>query len=497
MSYEPTWNSIRKNIIPTWFQDAKFGIYTHWGIYSVPACGPNGTWYPYEMYRDGTFQYEYHVKTYGYPSSFGYKDFIPMFTAEKFDPDEWAELFKKAGAEFAGPVGEHHDGFSMWNSYVNEWNAAKMGPKKDVVGELEKAIRKQGMKFMVALHHAENWWFFPHWKKKYDTSDPKYTGLYGPLHNLEGAEKMPEIKGKGIEEEWKLVEEEMKEILRWKLQDKPIKEFLDKWLAKIYEVIDNYQPDMLWFDNGLNYVQEHYRREFLAYYYNRAKEWGKEVVVTYKWHQLVPGTGVVDLELGRFDELTYHIWITDSTVDDGCGWGYLKDTKYKTATELIHYLIDNVSKNGLLLLNVGPKPNGEIPEEARAVLLEMGKWLEVNGEAIYGTTPWLIYGEGPHKITKPGPFNEDEKVKYTGEDIRFTAKDDTLYAILLGWLGEEVTIKSIAEKFYESEIKSIKMLGVDETLLWKMTRDGLKIKTPSKKPCEHAYVFKIERKHPF
>lgn len=484
MRYEATWNSLREHPIPKWFQDAKFGIYTHWGIYSVPACGPNGTWYPYNMYREGTPQYEYHIKTYGHPSKFGYKDFIPMFTGEKFDPDEWAELFKRAGAKFAGPVGEHHDGFSMWNSKVNEWNAARMGPKRDIVGELEKSIKKQGIKFMVALHHAENWWFYPHWKKEYDTSDPRYSGLYGPPHNLDWDKKKPELKTNDVYAEWKLL-------------DRPTKEFLDKWLAKIHEVIDNYQPDMLWFDDGITLIQEHYKREALAYYYNRAKEWGKEVVVTYKWHHLVPGSAVVDLELGRFNELTYHIWITDSTVDDGCGWGYLKDAKYKSASEIIHYLIDNVSKNGLLLLNVGPKPNGEIPEEAKEILIEIGKWLEINGEAIYGTTPWVIYGEGPHKITKPGPFNEDEKVKYTGEDIRFTAKDDILYAVLLGWPGKELTIKSVAEKFYESEIKSISMIGVKEPLRWTMTREELKVELPKEKPCEHAYVLKIERKCPF
>lgn len=484
MRYEATWNSLREHPIPKWFQDAKFGIYTHWGIYSVPACGPNGTWYPYNMYREGTPQYEYHIKTYGHPSKFGYKDFIPMFTGEKFDPDEWAELFKRAGAKFAGPVGEHHDGFSMWNSKVNEWNAARMGPKRDIVGELEKSIKKQGIKFMVALHHAENWWFYPHWKKEYDTSDPRYSGLYGPPHNLDWDKKKPELKTNDVYAEWKLL-------------DRPTKEFLDKWLAKIHEVIDNYQPDMLWFDDGITLIQEHYKREALAYYYNRAKEWGKEVVVTYKWHHLVPGSAVVDLELGRFNELTYHIWITDSTVDDGCGWGYLKDAKYKSASEIIHYLIDNVSKNGLLLLNVGPKPNGEIPEEAKEILIEIGKWLEINGEAIYGTTPWVIYGEGPHKITKPGPFNEDEKVKYTGEDIRFTAKDDILYAVLLGWPCKELTIKSVAEKFYESEIKSISMIGVKEPLRWTMTREELKVELPKEKPCEHAYVLKIERKCPF
>jgi len=482
MLYKLSWNSLKTHVTPTWFQDAKFGIYTHWGIYSVPACGPNGTWYPYNMYREGTPQYEHHVKIYGHLSKFGYKDFIPMFKAEKFDPDEWAELFKKAGAQFAGPVGEHHDGFSMWDSQVNEWNVAKMGPKRDVVGELERAIRKQDMRFMVALHHAANWWFFPHWKKDYDSSDSRYVGLYGPPHNLEWTKNMPEVKDRKNE---------------WQLQDKPSKEFLDKWLAKIREVIDKYQPDMLWFDFGLNFVQEHYKRESLAYYYNQAEEWGKDVVVTYKWHDLASGCGVVDLELGSFDQLTYHVWITDTTVDDGGGWSYLHDAKYKTATSLVHYLVDNVSKNGLMLLNVGPKPNGEIPEEAKEVLLEMGRWLEVNGEAIYGTTPWMVYGEGPTRMTKSGMFSEKEEVQYAAEDIRFTVKDGTLYAICLGWPGDETTIKSMAEKLYDSEIKSVKMLGVDEVLPWKMTKEGLKIKTPTRKPCEHAYVFKIERKRPF
>jgi alpha-L-fucosidase len=471
--YRPTWNSLRDHRTPTWFQEAKFGIYTHWGVYAVPACGPNATWYPYNMYREGTEQHEYHVKTYGPPSRFGYKDFIPMFTAEKFDPDGWAELFKQAGAQFAGPVGEHHDGFCMWDTQHSEWSAAKMGPKRDVVGELEKAIRKQGMRFVVALHHAANWWFFPHWEKEYDTSDPQYAGLYGPPHNLDG--------GVG------------KEFFE---QDKPSREFLDVWKAKTQEAIDKYRPDMLWFDFGWERVQEHYKREVLAYYYNRAEEWGREVVLTYKWHHLVPGAGVVDLELGRFDTLTYHDWITDTTVDDGHGWGYVKDTAYKSLRTLIHYLIDNVSKNGYMLLNVGPKPNGEIPEEARKLLVGIGEWLEVNGEAIYGTTPWMTYGEGPTQMPKAGYFMEDQEVQYTAQDIRFTVKDDVLYAICLGWAGGQVTVHSL-KTLYQSEISSVRMLGVDAELEWSLGEEGLKIKPPDEKPCEHAYVFKIVRKRPF
>lgn len=471
--YEPTWESIKSHLTPDWFQKAKFGIYTHWGVYSVPACGPNATWYPYNMYREGTPQYDYHLNTFGHPSKFGYKDFIPMFTAEKFDPDAWAELFKQSGAQFAGPVGEHHDGFCMWDTKYSDWNAARMGPHRDVVGELEKAIRKQNLRFMVALHHAENWWFYPHWRKEFDTSDPRFAGLYGKPHNLDGN------VGKGFFE-----------------QEKPGQEFLEVWKNKIHEVIDKYRPDMLWFDFALKAIQEHYRKEFLAYYYNQAHKWGKEVVVTYKWHDLPPGAGVVDLELGRFDTLTYHEWITDSTVDDGHGWAYVLDAKYKSLKTLVHYLVENVSKNGYFLLNVGPKPNGEVPNEAKELLIGMGKWLAVNGEAIYGTTAWTSFGEGPTEMKKAGYFMEDQEVQYTAQDIRFTLKGDALYATCLGWPQGQITIKTLKD-LYPTEIRSVRMLGVDGELNWTLTNEGLIVQTPSQKPCEHAFVLKIERKHPY
>jgi len=479
--YEPSWNSLRTHITPKWLRDAKLGIYTHWGVYSVPACGPNGTWYPYNMYREGTQQYEYHVKTYGPPSQFGYKDFIPYFTGDKFDPDEWAELFQQSGAKFAGPVGEHHDGFAMWDSKLTEWNAAKMGPKRDVVGDLEKAIRHQGLRFMVALHHAENWWFFPHWRKEFDTSDPRYSGLYGPLHNLDWSDCVPELKKRGDE---------------WQMQDRPSKEFLDVWLGKVKEVVDRYKPDLLWFDFGLRFIQENYKQEMLAYYYNKAVEWGKEMAVTYKWHDLVPGTAIVDLELGRFGELTYHDWVTDTSVDDQGAWGYVKDAGFKPPEVLIHNLVDNVSKNGYLLVNVGPKPNGEIPEPAKESLRQMGQWLEINGEAIFGATPWTTYGEGPTKMEKTGYFSEQQEVDYTAEDIRFTVKDSTLYATCLGWPGDKLCIKSLGQ-LYESEISSVTMLGDGHELPWKWSPEGLEVTMPERKPCEHAYVIKISRKPPF
>ena len=562
--YEPTWESLREyKEVPKWLRDGKFGIYTHWGPYAVHAYGENTTWYSFALYMEPDGEARQHFeKTFGkLTPEFGYKDLIPKFTAEKFDADEWAELFKKSGAKFAGPVAEHHDGFAMWDTKYSDWNAAKMGPKRDVVGELEKAIKKRDMKFVTAFHHAANWFFFPVTDKRYDTGDPRYSGLYGQPHE------------------------------RGAMRNQA---FLDEWYGKIIEVIDNYGPDFIWFDFALDSIPEGYVKDFLAYYYNDAEAKGKEVVVTYKGNDLIPGSGVRDLELGQEPKITYHEWITDSTVDDRGAWGFANDLTFKTPDRLIDNLVDRVSKNGYLLLNVGPKPDGTIPDGARDLLLEMGAWLDVNGEAIYGTSPWFIAGEGPTNLgaaTEIG-FNEADTV-YTNKDIRFTVKGDVLYATFLAWPGEEAVIgtlrgaseeedeedadegheeiedvPSLAGKtftikdadaeykwvfkedgkvfvsggeagegidghyeqegqevfievaafelegtydgeefkiiedeapgypgFYPQEIKRISMLGDGKSLDWKMTRKGLIIETPGKKPCKHAYVFKIERYH--
>jgi len=479
--YEPTWNSLREHQeVPDWLRDGKFGIYTHWGPYAVHAHGENTTWYSYGMYADPESDARKHFeKTFGSLDEIGYKDLIPQFTAEKFDANEWAELFEKAGARFAGPVAEHHDGFAMWDTKYSDWNAAKMGPKRDIVGELEKAIKKRGMKFVTAFHHAANWFFFPVWDDRFDTGDPRYSGLYGQPH-AQGA-----VRNQA---------------------------FIDEWQGKIYEVIDTYSPDFIWFDFALDSIPEGYVKDFLAYYYNHAARNDKEVVVTYKDNDLVPGAGVRDLELGQEPRLTYHEWITDSTVDDRGAWGYAKDLTFKTPDRVIDNLVDRVSKNGYLLLNVGPRADGTIPEGARNLLLAMGAWLDVNGEAIYGTTPWFIAGEGPTnvgEIERQG-FNESG-IAYTGQDIRFTVKGDTLYAAFLAWPGEQAVIKTlraeddpqVAEEeqtprypgFYKEEIKRISLLGGGDDLEWKLTRQGLVVEMPDEKQGEHAFVLRIERHH--
>lgn len=265
--YRPTWNSLTINRTPQWLQDGKLGIYTRWGVYSVPAVFPNGTWYSDNMYMNLNSPARIHQETiYGPLEKFGCKDFIPMFTGEKFNADERAGLFQKAGARFAGPVAEHRDGFSVWDTRYSKWNAAKMGPKQDVVGQLSKAIKLRNVKFVVAFHHAQNWFFFSTWDKRYDCGDPRYSGLYGPIHE------------KGVQ---------------------PGKEFLDDWESKILEVIDKYDPDFICFDFGLRFVNEDYRKDVLAYYFNNPAAENKEVVVTYKDHDLPAGVGINDLNCGR------------------------------------------------------------------------------------------------------------------------------------------------------------------------------------------------------
>ncbi len=478
--YQPTWESLKQHQTPQWLRDGKFGIYTHWGVYSVPAHGSNATWFSYGVYRDEDGDYrKWHEENYGPLSEFGYKDYIPLFKAEKFNAEEWADLFQKAGAKFAGPVAEHHDGFAMWDTQWSEWNAANMGPKRDIVGELERAIKSRGMKFVTAFHHAANWGFFPVWDKRYDCSDPRYSGLYGQIHERE---------------------------------DEPSQDFLTEWYGKIIEVIDAYSPDFIWFDFELDKIREDLVKDFVAYYYNHAVDKQKEVVITYKGHDLPPGVAVRDLELGQERDLTHHEWITDTSVDDQGAWGYVVGAGFKSVNRLVDNLVDRVSKNGYLLLNVGPKADGTFPEGAKSCLLGIGNWLDVNGEAIYGTSSWTKAGEGPtmlEKMYSETGFNESD-IEYTGQDIRFTVKGNALYAIALDWPGEEVLIQSLIrikdkdrkegmQRFpgyylYENEIQSITMLGHEEPLEWDLTPLGLKIKTPKTRPCEHAFVFKIVRK---
>ncbi len=460
-TYTPDWQSLaRHEEAPEWFLDAKLGIYFHWGVYSVPAY--NSEWYPRNMHRRESPSYKHHVETYGEPSEFGYHDFVPMFKAEQFDADEWAELFQKAGARFAGPVAEHHDGFSMWDSEVNPWNAKDMGPKRDITGEMSKALRERGMKFITSFHHAFNHqWHIGNYT----------TGYYPKVEGWPTASDDPELR-----------------ILYGNLSRK---EFLKRWKGKLFEVIDKYQPDLIWFDFVLGDIEEDVRREFLAYYFNQALRRNQEVVVTFKQDDLPRSVGVEDFEKGRLDHLTDYPWLTDDTISWG-SWSYTDNLEIKTTETVVHTLIDIVSKNGVLLLNVSPKADGTIPDVQKNLLLEMGSWLETNGEAIYETRPWLVYGEGPTGMGKSGAFVG--RVDYTSKDIRFTRSKDgkTVYAIVFGMPDSMVTIESFLVN--QSDKARIEILGHKGPVPFIVNADGqpvLDLTGIEDLPTQPAYAFKL------
>jgi alpha-L-fucosidase len=457
--FEPTWESLLAYRVPDWYVDGKFGIFIHWGPYCVPAFG--NEWYPRKMYLQGTPEFEHHVKTYGPQDKFGYKDFIPLFRAEKFDAKKWAELFRKAGARFVVPVAEHHDGFAMYDSGFSRWCAAKMGPKRDVIGELAAAVREQGMVFGVSSHRAEHWWFmnggmnFPS-----DVQDPRYADFYGPAQP-DGS--MPNA------------------------------EFLEDWLARTCELVDKYQPQLVWFDWWIEQpVFKPYLRRFAAYLYNRGWEWGKGTAINYKNDAFVPGTAVWDIERGGLSKLHPFFWQTDTAVAKN-SWGYVNPMDYKTPTSIIGDLVDIVSKNGALLLNIGPKADGTIPQDDQKILLEIGKWLKLNGEAIYGTRPWKVYGEGPTQVLE-GHFTDTKRAAYTSADVRFTTRGTKLlYAIALAWPGEKMLIRSLGAymRLLDGPVGKVELLGFRGKLDFAQKPEGLEVTLPAKPPCDHAQVLRI------
>ncbi|SDX88601.1 alpha-L-fucosidase [Lutibacter oricola] len=487
--YTADWESLKQHKTPEWFLDAKFGIYAHWGPYSVPAYETE--WYAHWMYVDANNPEarkgeahkinKHHIETYGPLNEFGYKDFIPMFKAEKFDAAEWADLFEKAGAKFAGPVSEHADGFAMWDSELTEWDSKDMGPKRDIMGELSKEIRKRDMKFIATYHRHWLFGWYPTWDENTDASDPKYAGLYGPKLK-KGDNKMPRSKheiDEGVQSYYPVAD----------------KEFNDDWLNRLKEIINKYDPDLVWFDNKMDIVSEEHRKEFLEYYYNKADNNNKGVVSTYKFYDFAKGSAVYDLERARMSEKKDFPWLTDDSIDWNA-WCNISNPNYKSTNRLIDFLVDVVSKNGAVLLNITPRADGTIPEPVKERLLEMGQWLKVNGEAIYGTRTFEVYGEGDAKVVE-GHLSENKNADNTAKDIRFTTKGDILYATVLDWpKGDEFTIRSLkgGNGLYKHQIESIKMLGTEGNLEFKSTDKGLTIKLPKTKVGNHAFSFKITPK---
>lgn len=343
-AFKPTWESLKLYTVPDWYPDAKFGIFVHWGVYSVPAY--NNEWYSRHMYVQDSDEFKHHVETYGPHSQFGYKDFIPMFKGERFDPDAWVELFKKAGARYVVPVAEHHDGFAMYDCSFTKWNAVQMGPKRDVIGELAQAARRQGLVFGLSYHRIENWWFFDHGKQfDSDVQDPANAGLYGP------AMPGPRL---GTDE--------------WELKDwspAPDAQFLDEWLNRGLELVDKFQPQLFYFDWWIEqYVVEPYLQRFAAHYYNRGQEWDDGAIIIYKHETFPEGTAVYEVERGQLASINPRVWQTGTSISKS-SWCHVKNQQYKTATDIIADLVDVVSKNGVMLLTSDRAPMAPSPRRSR------------------------------------------------------------------------------------------------------------------------------------
>ncbi|NUT98260.1 MAG: alpha-L-fucosidase [Saccharothrix sp.] len=469
-SYTPTWPSVDQHPpAPEWFQDAKFGIYYHWGVFSVPAFA--NEWYPRSMYLNGSPENNHHKQVYGDPSVWPYHNFIngardkagnwvqfaPKLKSAggNFDPDEWAQLFVDAGAKFAGPVAEHHDGYSMWNSTVNEWNSVRTGPKLDLVGLHGNAIRAKGLKFMVSLHHMY------HFSGYFDQVPQQPTTTLRKLYGQLG----------------------------WATHEQ-------LWFDKLKEVIDGYRPDLIWQDGGLQYINETQRLNFLAHYYNSAVAWNKDVVTTHK-DGLNDRNSVFDYERGGPAGMRNPLWLTDDSISSS-SWCYTVGIGYYTLNAMLHSLVDRVSKNGNVLLNIAPMADGTIPAGQRTILLGMGDYLRRFGESLYATRAWSAFGEGP---TQMGGGSFVQPREGTNRDIRFTrSKDNTvLYATVMGWPGSTLSITTLnSSRINLSSLTSVQLLGSTAGTYVDLPNRGqsgtaLNITMPSTTPpfSASAYVVKL------
>jgi alpha-L-fucosidase len=458
--FEPTVESLMNYQCPEWFRDAKFGVYLHWGVYSVAE---RGEWYARQMYIEGDPVYEHHVKAYGHPSQFGYKDLVPLWKAERFDPDRLVRLFKRAGARYFTPCAVHHDNFDLWNSRHHRWNSVNMGPKKDITGMWREAALKCGLRFGVTTHleRSYSWFnvnkgadkFGPCRGVPYDGNDPACRDFYFQPHDdtdLRHPRNAP---------------------ASWRRA----------WAARIKDLIDNYRPDHLYFDGAIPFMGEDRARtglDVLAHYYNRSAAWHggqPECVMCLKKLPGIDhgcyfdGVATMDMERERSGSALTEPWQTDTSIGP---WGYYAGVPYRPAREIIHEIVDIVSKNGNVLLNVPPKADGALDEATEKILEEIGEWFDVNGEAIYETRPWSCSGEG---------------------DVRFTRKGNTLYAIVLEWpqARNRIAIRSLGRAQEVGRVSNVGLLGHKGNLEWEQKAEALRITVPSDPPCPHACSLRI------
>ncbi|MBK1875918.1 alpha-L-fucosidase [Pelagicoccus mobilis] len=476
------WESLSGYECPEWFKDAKLGIFVHWGPYSVPAY--RSEWYPRLMYMDKevwsptgvpwdddpragdkpvNHVYQHHVENWGPLEEFGYKDFIPMFTADRFDPSEWMDLFVEAGAKYVVPVAEHHDSFAMYHSNHTPWNAVEMGPKRDILGELFEEGKKRDLKMGASSHLAFLWSYYNK-REGWDTADPQYRDLYG--WNADPHAPVDD-------------------------------EFLDLWWRRTSDIVDSYHPDILWFD--FYWDREEFRpmhKKLAAHYYNMGIDQGKHVCLQSKnfndFESFPAGTHTYDLERGKLAGIGKRTWQTDTSIGVN-SWCHISNWITKPVNTIINDLIDIVSKNGCLLLNVGPKADGTIPEDQVKVLKELGQWMKINGDAIYGTRPWKTFGEGPTEV-QVGHHTEAKNKEFTSKDFRFTQKEGRLYVIALDWpKSGKVCIKSLSEgaEHRTGKIASVRMLGGKGALPFVDSEKGLSVTVGSERLGDYAFCLEV------
>lgn len=511
--YEATWESLSQyEQAPDWFRDAKFGIWAHWG----PQCQPEaGDWYARGMYDEGSWQYNYHVGKYGHPSVFGFKDIINRWKAEKWNPEKLMELYKKAGAQYFFTLGNHHDNFDLWNSKHHRWNSVNLGPKRDIVGEWEKAARANEMYFGVSIHSAHAWI----WYETAQRSDKK-----GNLAGVPYDGKMTESDGKGkwwegydpqelYAQNHELSEgsEDTHKIhSQWGWQNGasvPTEEYCLNFLDRNIDMINKYNPDLVYYDDtGLPlWPISDVGLKAVSHFYNKSEKenngLNKAVVLGKILSDEQKECLVWDVEKGAPDQIQEKPWQTCTCIGS---WHYDRGiydrNQYKSAETVVHMLIDIVSKNGNLLLSIPVRGDGTIDEKEELVLAGITAWMDINKETIYGTRPWKIYGEGPvseesNPLHAQG-FNEGKHKPYISEDIRFMTKDGSLYAHVMAWPENgKINIKSLAVEnpLYENEIRSVQLIGSADDVKYQRTVDGLLVELPeNEKPNDISFVLKID-----
>jgi alpha-L-fucosidase len=473
--YKPTWDSLLQYDAPEWYRDAKFGIWAHWS----PQCVPEeGDWYARKMYIQNSKEYQYQLEHYGPPSDFGYKDLCPQWTLLNWEPDELIQRYKNAGARLFIALANHHDGLDTWDSKHQPWNAAKIGPHRDVIGTWAAAARKQDMRFGVTVHQARNWWWFQTSHGANDTGPSAGVPYDGRL-----------TAGEGKNQWWSGLDPQALYAPKHPFDALPDVAYVKNFYDRTRDLIDQHDPDLLYFDNSLLPLGWG-GMNIGSYFYNHnlKTHGGKmEAVINVKEvpEHLVKSV-VADYERGLTSEIAPYAWQSETCIGD---WHYKRSLfdepgkygGYLPPRDVIHWLIDTVSKNGTFILNIPGKPDGTIDSKEIAILDQITAWMKVNGEAIYATRPWKIYGEGPDAV-KSGSFQGKSISSLGPKDIRFTRNkaNTVIYAIVLGWPADAFVVESLgtAKPTQPGKVANVQILGTDERMKWKQKADGLRVELP-------------------